>query len=202
MRGLPMVPSRHAIFSDLKKRSASTPFTPAAVPRKASETKRRPFRRLNWRSALPPANAPTNSTAAAPAISRHSTVVHLRPTSCWTLPLSAACRIARGWVTSASSGIECGLRDVGIAADLEAVGMQREGRAARGDVVHDAMVGNARHLDGEGVVLDPHAVPGDRHDQFLLRPGAAGERQQRHGQKASTQDGHLAPNFTAACSAV
>ena len=38
--------------------------------------------------------------------------------------------------------------------------MQPEGRAARRHVVHDAMVGHARHLHGEDIVLDLHAVPG------------------------------------------
>src|SRR5947207_15868653 len=64
-------------LSDLKKRSASAP--PTFGPMKASDTKRRSFDTASWRSWLPPARGPADSTAAAPATSRQSVFVHLPP---------------------------------------------------------------------------------------------------------------------------
>ncbi len=66
--------------------------------------------------------------------------------------------------------------------------MQREGGAARRGVVHDAMVGYARHLDHEGIALDLDAIPFQRHDErLLLRPGAGRRHQQRkHRTKVSS----------------
>src|SRR5689334_10228770 len=92
----------HWIFRERKKRSASGPV--AVGPRKASEMKRCPLSTESWRSWLPLASAPVDSTAVAPPTSRQLAVDHLPPASFCARTSSAACRTALGCRVSTSAG--------------------------------------------------------------------------------------------------